>query len=76
MTYRYVLNHNRKRVHRLAGLAFCGRSSDFGRSDFGRSDFGRFATENTDFLDTLLTGRDPAMREFLAEDGRRVAAVT
>lgn len=66
MTYRYVLNHNRKRVHRLTGL------TDF----FGRSDLGRLAADTTDFLDTLLTGRDPIMREFLAEDGRRVAAVT
>ena len=62
MTYRYVLNHNRKRVHRLNSL--------------GGSIFRRPAADTTDFLDILLTGRDPAMREFLAEDGKRVAAVT
>ena len=64
-TNRYVLNHNWKRIHRLAGF-------------FGGSIFGTPAADITDlldFLDTLLTGREPAMREFLGE-GKRVAAVT
>lgn len=55
-----MLNHSWKRTHRLTRF-------------FGG--FGRPAANTTDFLDNLLTGRVPDIREFLA-DGRYVLAVT